>query len=52
MSVCEVSVAWRDTDTWPLMNLCILEFLVLGKVVSHCGFPLATTGERNAHRDR
>src|ERR1700730_8936431 len=52
MCVFEESVASPDTGTWPWMNLCILEISGLGRVVSHCGFPLATTAGRNAHTDR
>lgn len=52
MSVFEGSVASPDTDTWLWMNLCIPGLSVLCRVVSHCGFPLATTGGRNARMDR
>src|SRR5579859_6814580 len=52
LCVYEASVAFPDSDTWPWMNLCIPELSGLGRVVSRCDFPLATTARRNVHTDR
>lgn len=49
MKVIEGSAALPDNGTWLWVTPCSHERSALGRAVTHCGFPLATTEAHGVH---